>query len=190
LYATKNIMAGEGGIVITDNEAYATAVRQFRQHGMSSQYEYVHLGYNYRMSDLHAAIAIEQLKKADTLNAGRQKNAAALTEGLKDIKGLVLPKTASGRTHVYNLYTLRVTDAFHMSRDDLMAELRKREIGAGVYYPKPMYAYKHTESLGYKTGACPETEKACKEVLSLPVHPRVSDADVATMVAAIKELAA
>lgn len=189
LYATKNIMAGEGGMVATDNEEYATLIKQFRQHGMSAQYDYVHIGYNYRMSDLHAAIGIEQLKKADNLNAIRQKNAAALSKGLKGIKGIVLPETKAGRTHVYNLYTMRVTSDCKLSRDDLMKALRDREIGAGVYYPKPLYAYKHTASFDPK-GACPEVEKACREVLSLPVHSRVSDADVAIMVKAIKELTA
>ncbi|HSX16789.1 MAG TPA: DegT/DnrJ/EryC1/StrS family aminotransferase [Patescibacteria group bacterium] len=189
LYATKNIMAGEGGIVVTDNEAYAEAMKRFRQHGMGAQYEYVHLGYNYRMSDLHAAVGVEQLKKADTFNAARQKNAAALTKGLQGIKGLVLPQTAPNRTHVYNLYTVRITDEFGLSQQEVVDKLRAQGIGAGIYYPKPMYSYPHTASLGYKPGACPETEKACKQVVSLPVHPKLTDADIATMVAAIKGLA-
>jgi dTDP-4-amino-4,6-dideoxygalactose transaminase len=188
LYATKNIMAGEGGVVITDNEAYATTIKQFRQHGMSAQYEYVHIGYNYRMTDLHAAIGAEQLKKADGFNAARQKNAAALSKGLVGIKGIVLPITAPDRTHVYNLYTLRVTGDFPLSRQAVVDALRERGIGAGVYYPKPLYSYSHTAALGYKQGACPETEAACAQVLSLPVHPKVTPADIKTMVSALEEL--
>lgn len=189
LYATKNIMAGEGGVVLTNNDEYATLMRQFRQHGMGAQYEYVHLGYNYRMSDLHAAIAVEQLKKADRFNAARQKNAAAFSKELATIPGLVLPKTAPHRTHVYNLYTVRVTKDFAVSRDELLAHLRQQDIGAGVYYPKPLYGYAHTATFG-QPADFPVTEQTCQEVLSLPVHPGLSKQDVASIVAAIREVAA
>jgi perosamine synthetase len=189
LYATKNIMAGEGGVVLTNNEAYATAMRQFRQHGMSAQYEYVHLGYNYRMTDLHAAIGIEQLKKVDGFTAARQKNAAALTKSLDGIKGLIVPPTAPKRGHAYNLYTIRITKDFPVSRQAVVDALRAGGIGAGVYYPKPMYDYPHTSSLGYKTGACPETEAACAEVVSLPVHPKVTAKDIKTMASILRGFA-
>jgi perosamine synthetase len=188
LYATKNIMCGEGGVVTTNDEGYVTAIKEFRQHGMSAQYEYVHLGYNYRMSDLHAAIAVEQLKKVDDFNGARNRNAQMLSEGLKDIKGIILPQTAPDRTHVYHQYTIRVTEDFPMERDALVQELRSREIGAGVYYPKPLYAYPHTAALGCKPADYPETESAAKEVVSLPVHPKVTEDDVAVIVSAIKEL--
>ncbi len=189
LYATKNIMAGEGGLVVTNNKEYAEAIKRFRQHGMGAQYEYVELGYNYRMSDLHAAVAIEQLKKADTFNAARQKNATTLTKGLAKVKGLVLPKIATNRTHVYNLYTIRVTEDFPLSRDELVQKLRDQGIGAGVYYPKPLYGYAHTAKLG-KAVDFPAVEQACREALSLPVHPKVSAQDIAYIVATITKLAA
>ncbi|HSX34370.1 MAG TPA: DegT/DnrJ/EryC1/StrS family aminotransferase [Candidatus Saccharimonadales bacterium] len=188
LYATKNIMAGGGGMVITDNEEYARIIKEFRQHGMSAQYEYVRLGYNYRMSDLHAAIAVQQLKKVDAFNQGRQKNAALLTQGLKDIKGLVLPVTAPNRTHVYNLYTMRLTPDFPLERQEFIDALRERGIGAGAYYPKPLYAFKHTAAFGSDQDL-PQAANAAKQVVSLPVHPKITAQEIQTIITAIKDLA-
>jgi len=189
LYATKNIMCGEGGIITTNDEAYLTAIKQFRQHGMSAQYEYEDLGFNYRMSDLHAAIAVEQLKKADSLNDTRRRNAALLQEGLQGIVGIILPEVADDRTHVYHQYTVRITDAFPVDRATLVQKLREKEIVAGIYYPRCLHTFPHIAAFGYKEGDFPVAEQAAAEVLSLPVHPRISEADVQTIVDAIKEIA-
>ncbi len=189
LYATKNIMSGEGGLITTDNEAYAMAIKQFRQHGMSASYEYEHLGYNYRMSDLHAAIAVEQLKKADRYATQRNQNAALYNQGLRAIPGLLLPSLKPDRTHVYHQYTVRVTTDFPLTRDQLMQSLREKGIGAGIYYPKPLHLYPHTRQLGYKVGDFPNAERAAAEVLSLPVHPKVSSDDIVLVIAAVKDAA-
>lgn len=188
-YATKNLVSGEGGIVTTDNEDYATAMKRFRQHGMSATYEYQHLGYNYRTTDIHAAIAIEQLKKIDGFNAARQKSAAQYNASLKSIKGLVLPKTKPNRTHVFHQYTIRVTKDFPLSRDELAGKLREKEIGSGVYYPQPLHAVKHVAEFGYKMGDFPEAEKASREVLSLPIHNGVTEKDIDAVVKAIRDIA-
>lgn len=189
LYATKNIMCGEGGIVTTDNEEMIQAIKRFRQHGMSGPYEYAHIGYNYRMTDLLAAIAVEQLKKADDFTDRRQANAHALDEGLQGVRGLILPKTGRNRTHVYHQYTVRVTDGFPVSRQEFVEKLREREIIAGVYYPKPLHAISHIAAYGYKMGDFPVTESATEEVLALPVHPLVGKADIQTIINAVKEIA-
>lgn len=189
LYATKNIMSGEGGVVTTNNESFVTAMRQFRQHGMSAQYEYVDLGYNYRMSDLHAAIAVEQLKKANTFNARRNENAKLLNQGLSGIKGISLPPTLDGRSHVYHQYTIRVHEDFPLTRDELASKLKEQGIIPGIYYPKPLHFFRHIAALGYQEGDFPEAEKAAREVLSLPVHPNVTAKDIATIVEAIQGLA-
>lgn len=186
LYATKNIMCGEGGIVTTDNDDYAAAIRSFRQHGMTAPYEYGGIGYNYRMSDLHAAIAVEQLKKADGFNAKRRQNARLLNEGLSEIKGIESPYLAVGRTHAYHQYTILLQEG--VNRTDFVENLREREVGAGIYYPKPLHAYPHISEFGYKTGDFPVAEKVASRVVSLPVHPRVSEDDVAVIVKAIKEV--
>lgn len=189
LYATKNIMCGEGGMVTTNDDEYAAAIRQFRQHGMSGPYMYEDLGYNYRLTDLQAAIAIEQLKKVDRFTAARQKNAQALGEGLAGIKGLVLPTTASDRTHVFHQYTIRVTNDFPMDRDSFVKELQERGVGAAVYYPRALHTYPHIAKLGFNIGDFPEAEKAASEVISLPVHPEVTSDDVATIVKTLREIA-
>jgi dTDP-4-amino-4,6-dideoxygalactose transaminase len=164
-------------------------MKQFRQHGMSAQYEYVGLGFNYRMSDLHASIAVEQLKKANKFNAARQKTAAYFDKHLAGITGIELPTVADDRTHVYHQYTIRITDAFKLSRSDFVDAMRTKEIGVGVYYPKPLPSFEHIAKLGYSIGDFPEAEKAAAEVVSLPVHPRVSEEDAAYIVETIQELA-
>ncbi len=189
LYATKNIMSGEGGMVTTNDEQYVTAMRSFRQHGMSAPYMYDELGYNYRLTDLQAVIANEQLKKADRFSTARRHNAELLSEGLSGIPGLIVPLTESDRTHVFHQYTIRITSEFPLSRDEFVEALHNKEIGAGVYYPKPLHAYPHIAKLGYKIGDFPESEKAASEVVALPVHPMVTDADVQTIITAIKEIA-
>lgn len=189
LYATKNIMSGEGGIVTTNDESYAKTMKEFRQHGMSAPYVYEGLGFNYRLTDLQAAIGIEQLKKIERFTSTRQKNARKLTEGLKGIKGLVTPTIADNRTHVFHQYTLRITSDFPLSRDEFIAALIEREVGAGAYYPRALHSYPHIAKQGYKMGDFPEAEKAASEVVSLPVHPMVSVEDVETIISVIKEVA-
>ena len=189
LYATKNIMSGEGGVITTNDEAMVQAIRQFRQHGMSGPYQYGGVGYNYRMTDLQAAIAHEQLKKTDNFNAARQRNALIFNDGLGSIKGMQIPKTGEDRTHVYHQYTIRITENFDIIRQEFIEKLKERGIGAGVYYPKPLHHIPHIAEYGYKPGDFPNAEKAAQEVLSLPVHPKVSKEDAHNIVAVIKEIA-
>lgn len=189
LYATKNIMSGEGGIVTTDSDKYAKAIRRFRQHGMSAPYVYEELGYNYRMTDLQSAIAVEQLKKADNFMQQRQKNADLLSKELGNIKGLIVPTVAAVRTHVYNQYTIRVTNEFFVSRDEFVTKLHDKGIGAGVYYPRALHTYPHIAKLGFKVGDFPVAEKMADEVVSLPVHPAVTADDIQQIVKAIREIA-
>jgi len=187
LYATKNIMSAEGGIVTTNDAGYADTIKRFRQHGMVGPYEYEGLGYNYRMTDILAAIGNEQLKKADNFNTARQANAAKLSAGLQAIAGLTLPYQAPGRTHVFHQFTIKIDKAeFGMGRDELAQRLRDQGVGVGVFYPKPLHAYKHIQALGYKLGDFPEAEAAAASVLSLPVHPGLSHDDVMAVIAAVK----
>lgn len=188
LYATKNIMSGEGGIITTNDEAYMTKLKQFRQHGMSAPYVYEELGFNYRLTDLQAAIAIEQLKKVERFTTARQTNAQLLSEGLKDVSGITLPTIADSRNHVFHQYTIRISPELGISRDDFVKALQEREVGAGVYYPRALHSYPHIQKLGYKMGDFPESERAAAEVVSLPVHPHVTKEDVKTIVDVVKEV--
>ncbi|MEK6949700.1 MAG: DegT/DnrJ/EryC1/StrS family aminotransferase [Nanoarchaeota archaeon] len=188
-YATKNIACGEGGIITTNNKEYAENAKLFRQHGRSkmSSYEYVNLGYNYRTTDISAAIMLEQLKKLDFINKKRIENASYLSKGLQKIKGIQVPIIKNGRKHVFHQYTIRV-DGFKLSRDKLLEHLTEKGIGNGVYYPKPLHLLGHYKVFGCKKGDFPVAEKACDEVLSLPVHPYLTKEQMDTIINTIAEL--
>tara|TARA_Y100000310_G_scaffold274049_1_gene289817 strand:- start:1674 stop:2759 length:1086 start_codon:yes stop_codon:yes gene_type:complete len=182
-YATKNITTGEGGMITTDNEEMMIKVREFREHGSLVRDNYDKLGYNFRMTDINAAIGIEQLKRLDGFNERRIENAAYLSERLKNVKGLILPVVGNGRRHIFNQYTVRVGSEFGLSRDELMKVLRENEIGCNVYYPVPL----HKQKLYDKKCSLPVAEKAAGEVLSVPVHPGVSKSDLDKIAEVIKQ---
>lgn len=189
LYATKNIMCGEGGMLTTNEESVMEKAKQFRHHGQSekTRYEYWDIGYNYRMTDINAAIGIEQLKKIGKFNAQRKANAEKYFAGLTGIRGLILPRVQNDKNHVFHQFTVRITDDFGKTRDELLAFLKEKEIVCGVYYPKPLHLHPHFMKMGYKEGDFPIAEKMSKQVLSLPVHPSLSDKEVSVVIDAIKE---
>lgn len=181
LYPTKNMTSGEGGMVSTADEDTARAVRLLRNQGMEKQYENEVIGYNARMTDIHAAIGRVQLTKVDAWTRARQQNAAFLDQNLD---GVVIPPVAEGATHVYHQYTVRVLE----DRDRLAQALREEyQIGSGVYYPIPNHRL--PSLAGYAPDLdLPETEKAAREVLSLPVHPSLAPGDLDRIVEAVNAL--
>lgn len=188
LYATKNIMSGEGGLITTDNFELFEKCQMFRHHGQSEKikYEYLDLGYNYRMTDMAAAIGLEQLKKADVFNSKRIRNAKLLSCGLSNITGLILPQVKKNQKHVFHQYTVRVTNEFGQTRDELIEFLKKKGINCGIYYPKPLHLHKHFAKWGYIRGDFPVSEKLAGEVLSLPVHPSLKEGDINKIIKVIK----
>lgn len=189
LYATKNIMCGEGGVITTDDENLARVARQFRQHGMSGPYQYEHLGYNYRITDLCAAIAIEQLAKVEIFNDCRQKNARRLDEGLGKVRGLYLPRVNDSNTHVFHQYTIRIDENELRGRDEFVKKLHEHNVGAGVYYPRPLHSIPHIAQYGYSLGDFPAAEQASRAVISLPVHPLVTEVEIEQIIQVVKEIA-
>jgi len=189
-YATKNMVTGEGGMIVTNNGRYAELARRFRHHGQSekTRYQYFDLGFNYRMTDIAATIGIEQLKRIDDFNKKRMKNAQMLTEGLKNIKGLITPIIKKNYKHVFHQYTIRVTNEFKITRDELSQCLKEKGIESSVFYPKPLHLHPYFRKLGYKRGDFPVSEKISKEVLSLPVHPLISEKDIRFIIKTIKEI--
>jgi perosamine synthetase len=183
-YATKNMLTGEGGMIVTNNDEYAELCRRFRHHGQSekTRYEYFDLGYNYRMTDIAAAIGLEQLKKIEGFTEKRIENAKKLTEGLKKINGITVPIIKEGAKHVFHQYTIKAE-----KRDELMNFLKSKDIGCGVYYPKPLHMHPFFMKMGYKEGDFPVAEKISKEVLSLPVHPSVTENDINAIISAVGE---
>ncbi len=188
-YPTKNMTTGEGGMILTNDDKIAERARLIRSHGQRERYYHVELGYNLRMTNIAGALGRAQLKKLDEWNAVRRKNAEMLTRGLKRINGIIPPYVSSNVTHVFHQYTVRVTDNFPMSRDEFAERLRDNGIGTGIYYPLPLHHQPLFRDLGYDQNCCPNSIEASREVLSLPVHPSVSEEDVNYIVDTIKELA-
>jgi dTDP-4-amino-4,6-dideoxygalactose transaminase len=177
LYPTKNMTSAEGGMITSQDAEIAEECRVIRQHGMRRRYYHDELGFNFRMTDVHAAIGHEQLKKLEGFNALRRKNAAYLSANLK---GVTVPYVPEGCEHVYHQYTVRVPGG---RRDALRTYLQEHGVGSEVYYPVPVHQQKfYVEELGYHQ-TLPEAECAALEVLSLPVHPALSQADLETIVA-------
>lgn len=187
-YATKNLMTGEGGMLVTNNEEFAKKAKMFRSHGQEEgkKYQYYDLGYNYRMTDMIAALGIEQLKKVIKLNSVRIQNAQYLLEGLSGIKGLVLPKVKIGNAHVFHQFTIRIMNGFRFTRDELYEYLAKKGIHCGIYYPQPIHLSPHFQKYGHKKGECSIAEKLSGEVISLPIHPYLTKSDLDYMIKVIK----
>lgn len=176
-YATKNMITGEGGMVTTSEKAYAERLRLIINHGQSEKYLHTRLGYNYRMTDIAAAIGIVQLKKLDKFNMRRRKNAEYYTTNLK-IKGLVTPHVADGMHHVYHQYVVRLTDEFPMKRPEFMEYLKTKGIGSAVHYPIPIHRQPLYAPVP-ETDPCPVSTKLSESVLSLPVHPLLDGKELA-----------
>ncbi len=170
-YPTKNMTSGEGGMVTTDDEELASHIRRIINHGQSDKYLHTELGYNFRMTNLSAAIGRVQLNKLDRMNAERQANADYYTTNLKT-PGITPPITRAGGTHVYHQYVIDVGEECPLSRDGLMAYLREKGIGSAVHYPMPVHRQPLYAGDGNRD-SCPVSDRASQHVLSLPVHPGI-----------------
>jgi dTDP-4-amino-4,6-dideoxygalactose transaminase len=178
-YPTKNMTAGEGGMVTTGCDHIARQVRLLRNQGMERRYENEVIGFNTRMTDIHAAIGRVQLAKLAGWTEQRQHNAAFLT---KNISGVITPPVADGAVHVYHQYTIRVVG---LNRDAFAEELTKNGVGNGVYYPTPIH---RLPSFGLSLDL-PATEQVAKECWSLPVHPSLSQGDLEKIVTVVNNAA-
>jgi len=178
-YATKNVMSGEGGMLSTNDGALADRMRRLRHHGQSDTYKSIELGYNYRLTDLQAALGLAQLGRIAALTDQRRHNAAYLTQHLRGVE--TPPPAVEDEAIVWHQYTVRVP----RRRDDLLRWLREREIEAAVYYPMVLPEQPLYSGLGYKADALPVASRLAREVLSLPVHPGLSQSDLDQIVEAV-----
>ena len=167
-YPTKNMTTGEGGMVVTDDEAVAARAARFVNHGRDDQYDHVELGHNFRMTNIAAAIGRVQLKRLSRFVRARRDNAAALTAALDDAP-VDPPTVPGGVEHAFHQYTVRTPD-----RDRLAAHLDDHGVDTGVYYPTPIHEQPAYEAVDERF---PVAERAAEEVVSLPVHPGLSEAD-------------
>jgi perosamine synthetase len=182
LYATKNVMSGEGGLVTTNDDRVAERVRLLRQHGMRSRYAYEGLGFNYRLTDVSAAIARIQLRHLDEVIWRRRENAAFLSD---TIRSVTTPEVAEGRGHVWHQYTVRLNNGH--DRDEAVRRLGEAGVDTGVFYPRGVHQVEHVRAAA-GDHHLPETEQAAREVLSLPVHPALSKEDLGVVVEAVNQL--
>ena len=178
-YPTKNMTSGEGGLVTTPSADLARSVRVLRNQGMEKRYENEVVGFNTRMTDIHAAIGRVQLTKLAGWTEKRQANAAFLNENLE---GVVTPITAPGAVHVWHQYTIRVVDH---DRDAFAEQLSAKGVASGVYYPTPIH---RLPSFRLELDL-PVTEQAAAQALSLPVFPALTQEELETIVEAVNSTA-
>lgn len=175
-YPTKNMTTGEGGMIVTDDEAIAERAGRFVNHGRTEQYGHAEVGHNFRLTSIGGALGRAQLEKLPEFTEKRRENAAQLTDGLAD-SAVTTPTEPEGRRHVYHQYTIRSED-----REGLQATLDDHDIGHGVYYPRCIHQQPAYDGVSV---SAPRAEKAAREVLSLPVHPTVDEADIQRIIEVI-----
>lgn len=208
LYATKNVMSAEGGMITTNDDAIAKRCRLIRAHGMEKRYYHDMLGFNFRMSDLHAAIGLAQLSRLEAITQQRKANAEFMNANINNPR-LVLPSGGNLKkieneklegeqsnssfstlnskfSHAWHQYTVRVQNG--LDRDAAVAKLTAVGIGTGVFYPVPAHQQKHIREMGFGDVTLPVTEQLAKEVFSLPVHPALSPNDLEEIVHEVNQL--
>ncbi|MBA2255145.1 MAG: DegT/DnrJ/EryC1/StrS family aminotransferase [Chloroflexi bacterium] len=185
LYATKNLMTGEGGFATTDDDLLADRMRLYRSHGMRQRYFHESLGTNFKPTDIAAALGLAQLPRLDERTEQRRRNAARLTAGLE---GYLTPGVPDGREHVWHQYTMRFPGG---ERQQVIDGLTERGIGTLIYYPKPIHRQDYLQS--YLPGAAeqslPVSERLTEEVLSIPVRPSLTDDELDTIIRAVRDVA-
>ena len=197
-YPTKIITTLEGGMVTTNDEKIAEQAKILREHGMTKSaferekkatwyYNVVCLGYNYRLNEVQAALGISQLKRVEEINKKRIEAAHYYARKLKETDGIIPPYKAKDRTHVYHLYVIRVTERYGIDRDELYKRLSTKGVGLSVHYTPLHLLTFYEKKLGYRVGDFPTAEKISKEILSLPLFPTISKAQIDYVIEEIKK---
>lgn len=184
LYATKNLTTAEGGMVTTDDARVARRIRLLRSHGQEERYQHEVLGFNYRLTEIQAAIGLVQIRRLEELTRRRIAHATYLNARLAGT-GVMTPVTRPGVRHVYHQYTIRIPG----DRDRLARGLQVAGIGTSVHYPRPIHQQKVYRDLGY-TDSLPVAEQTSREVLSLPVHPSLTPAELDRIASEVSRLVA
>jgi perosamine synthetase len=181
LYGTKNMTTGEGGLITTDDDRLADWIRLYRNQGMRERYHHEILGYNFRLTDLQAAIGLCQLDKLERNTDRRRAIAAEYDSAFAELP-IRTPITPPGRTHVFHQYTIDVGPA----RDAIVADLAAAGIGTGIYYPIPVHRQPYVLERGIHVDL-PVTDAAAARSLSLPMYPVLTDTDQARVISAVQE---
>jgi len=185
-FPSKNLGAyGDGGMIVTNGAERAGYLKMARAHGSAKKYRSEFLGWNSRLDEMQAAILRVKLGYLDQWNALRAERAALYNHLLHDIEEVRTPRTMADRTHVFHQYTIRVS-----TRNEVQEYLLQEGIESAVHYPVPLHLQPMYKDLGYKQGSLPEAEKACDEVLSLPIYPELSDGEIEFVVTGLKKAVA
>jgi dTDP-4-amino-4,6-dideoxygalactose transaminase len=181
-FPSKNLGGyGDGGMMVTQDEALFEALMKLRTHGSRRTYFHEIVGYNSRLDALQAAVLRAKLPHLESWSSARRRNAAYYDAAFTDLADVVTPFIDPANTSIYNQYTIRVP-----KREALQAHLKDRGIGCSVYYPLPLHLQPCFAYLGYLQGQCPESERAALEVLSLPVFPELTTAQLDEVVEAVR----
>jgi len=173
-FPSKNLGGyGDGGMIVTQDDKIAARLKRLRVHGGATQYFHDEVGYNSRLDALQAAVLSAKLPYLAGWSAKRRANAAFYDKALAGIAGLTTPYIAKENESIYNQYTVRVE-----RRDELQAYLKEKNVGSAIYYPLPLHLQPCFSYLGYKKGSVPEAEKASAQVLSLPIFPELTQAQL------------
>jgi perosamine synthetase len=190
-HPVKHITTGEGGIVTTDDKELYEKLKLFRAHGITRDvellerenpepwyYEQLELGYNYRMSDIQAALGISQLKKLDGFISGRRKIVDKYNDAFKEIDEIIVPYQDPRTFSSYHLYVISLDlEKLSIGRREFFERLREKNIGVNVHYI-PVYYFPYYEKLGYKKGICPTAEAFYETIVTLPLHSRMAEEEV------------
>jgi len=188
-YPTKNMTTGEGGMITTNSPELYERCQLLKSHCQARKYFHTDVGLNYRLTDIAAAIGLAQLQRVDGMIARRRANAAFLNRELASLPGLTLPKVQERSEHSYNQYTIQVDEAIvGISRDEFSRRLRATGVETGVHYPRALHHQPALAVFGPFTGL-ENSERAAQRVLSLPVHPGLSDADLTAIATAVRSAA-
>ncbi len=187
-YATKNMCCGEGGMIVSNDKELIDRAEKIKNHGQSGKYDHEILGYNFLMTNIEAAIGRNQLNKLEEWNGKRRKNAHKLTENIRDIKGLIPPVEEKDKRHVYHQYVIKIEDEYPLNRDELSEKLNEKGIGTAIHYPKPIFKQFLYRNKGYKCEDCKNAIDVSEKVLSLPVHPSVSEDDITFICEKLEEI--
>jgi perosamine synthetase len=198
-HPVKHITSGEGGVITTNNKEYYEKLLQFRSHGITRNreklneyhgpwyYEMQFLGYNYRMTDIQAALGTSQLKKIDKFVELRRKYVAMYNEAFKDMDEIITPFQYEDGQSSWHLYIIRLKlDKLTASRREIFEALQQQNIGVNVHYI-PVYFQPYYQQLGYKKGICPNAEKLYEEMITLPLFPAMNEKDVNDVIKAVKK---
>jgi dTDP-4-amino-4,6-dideoxygalactose transaminase len=181
-FPTKNLGGyGDGGMIVTQDDALATRLRRLRVHGGAREYFHDEVGYNSRLDTIQAAVLLAKLPYLEGWSAKRRENARYYDEALAGVAGVRTPTVRAENESIFNQYTIRAEQ-----RDDLAAQLKTKGIGTKVYYPLPLHLQPCFSYLGYKRGAFPESERAAAEVISLPIYPELTRPQLDETVRAIR----